>query len=243
MASAALNPELFVQLLKDDPHELRKRLATNELSHDFRDADGWTVLMHASEKGWMDVVHAALGAGAGVNAVDPEGWTALMLACVNEQADIAALLLQQPDIDVNARNQWKSTALILTAFKGHIEIVRLLLEAPHIEVNAAAEYYGRTALIEAAKNGQVDIVDLLLEKGADVNAVDKSGKNTALIEAIKNGQETVAKRLIDHPDIDFLNAERRRIAFLWAASTSRMEIIDLMDARAKKQFAALLETP
>ena len=49
---------------------------------------------------------------ADVNAADEGGSTALMCASVNGHANIAAILLQQDEIDVNHVNKYGDTALL-----------------------------------------------------------------------------------------------------------------------------------
>ena len=90
---------------------------------------------------------------ADVNAADGDGWTALHIAVHSQHLDLTRLLLEHPDIDVNARNRWKSTPLMLAASGGNLDIVESLLRNPKTMVDLQAEYYGRTALIEDGRKG------------------------------------------------------------------------------------------
>ncbi|MBO8450903.1 MAG: ankyrin repeat domain-containing protein [Spirochaetes bacterium] len=65
---------------------------------------------------------------ADVNAEDPDGGTALMIAAYDGHADVVRLLLDA-GADVNAEDQNGSTALMLAAEEGHEDIVRILTEA------------------------------------------------------------------------------------------------------------------
>lgn len=66
--------------------------------------------------------------GADVNAVIDEQ-TALMVAVLNDDADLVSWLLEQEGIDMDAMDAAGYTALMNAAMKGHETIVNLLLAA------------------------------------------------------------------------------------------------------------------
>ena len=66
------------------------------------------------------------------------GRTALMLACFNGRKNVVKLLLENSDIDLNARPNHGRTAFGMACHRGHKEVVELLLENSDIEVNGAA---------------------------------------------------------------------------------------------------------
>ncbi len=179
-------------------------------------ANGGGDLLRAAIAGDLTAVRSALGT-ADVNSADDDGWTALHIAAHRQDRDLTKLLLEHPDIDVNARNRWKSTPLMIAAGGGNLGIVESLLRHPLIAVDERAEYYGRTALIEAAVKGHAHITRYLVGFGANVNIADKTGKNTALIEAIKNRQFDIAVYLLRTGTVDFSNRDQRLQALIWAS--------------------------
>jgi ankyrin repeat protein len=70
-------------------------------------------------------VEFLLQCGADLNAVNNNGQSALMMACMSNHKDIVALLLAN-DADVNARDQLGRTALAWALRRQHHEIVELL---------------------------------------------------------------------------------------------------------------------
>jgi hypothetical protein len=52
------------------------------------DEDGWTPLMHASAGGHVGVVRCLLDKGAGIDAIEGDGFTALWIACCHDQCPV-----------------------------------------------------------------------------------------------------------------------------------------------------------
>ncbi len=202
-------------------------------------ADGvvdWPPLLLAAEKGDVAGLRAALASGADVKVSDQNGWTALHLASLNGRAAVVDVLVEHPDVDVNAKNRWSSTPLMLAASRGYAECVRALMRHPDTDIDARAEYYGRTALIEAAKNGFSDIVKMLLDRGADVNVTDKTGRNNALIEAIKGRHYAVSELIMNSGRMNFLKKDMRLNALIWAGATGNRELRENLDFAIARFF-------
>lgn len=196
----------------------------------------WPALLVAAETGDLDGVEVELAAGADVNQSDDDGWSALHLSALNAHAQVVEALLRCPEIDVNARNRWKSTPLSLASAKGHCSCILAFAKHPAADINARAEYYGKTALIEAAKNGHLDAVRLLIDRGADVNSTDKTGRNNALIEAIKGQHFEIASYLLDSGKLNFLNKDVRLNALIWAGSTHDHELMEKLETTIRDFF-------
>ena len=133
------------------------------------------------------------GASKSVNAVDSDGWTALMYASRYGNLDMVNRLLAA-NAKVNMVNKGGGTALIIASDNGENEIVKLLI-AKGANVNAI-DTIGTNALMFAAESGYTDIVKTLLAAGANINAQDTYGW-TALMYASKKADSALIQTLID----------------------------------------------
>ena len=171
-----------------------------------------------------------------VNGADIDGWTALHIAALEENAEATQLLLSQPTISVNAKNRWKSTPLMIAAGSGNLAIVDLILRHPRTQIDLQAEYYGRTALIEAAVKGHKSVAKALVSNGANVNVTDKTGRSSALIEAIKNGHINVATCLLRSGLVDFSDRDLRLQALIWCGDRGGDVLRSELDTAINKFF-------
>ncbi len=146
--------------------------------------------------------------GLDVNTSDPDtGNTPLHIAAWKGYIDIIALLVEKPNIDVNAQNKMGDTPLHLAVLGGYTDIVASLVEKPNVDVNAQ-NTMGDTPLHLAVLGGYTDIVVSLVEKpNIDVNAQNRSG-NTPLHLAVFRGDEGIVALLVEKPNID-VNVQNR----------------------------------
>jgi ankyrin repeat protein len=136
-------------------------------------------IFEAAAVGRLDCVREILNESPElIDAIAPDGFQPLGLACFFGHAEVAAHLLERgAAVDSPSHNPMKVTPLHSAVAARSLEITRLLLEhgAP---VNAfQADNF--TPLHAAAQNGDVEIIRLLLSAGADPNLRDAEGK-TAL---------------------------------------------------------------
>lgn len=126
-----------------------------------------------------------------VDAIAPDGFQPLGLACFFGHADVAAYLLEQgASVDSASHNPMKVMPLHSAVAARSLDITRLLLEhgAP---VNACqADNY--TPLHAAAQNGDFEIVKLLVDAGADATLVDAEGDTPLDFARIENFDQIVA---------------------------------------------------
>lgn len=73
-----------------------------------------------------DVVQELVQHGANINAKKEDGFTPLMVACLNNSKSTVQFLLQKK-AQINCKNGSGLTALMLARAKGYNDIVRLLL--------------------------------------------------------------------------------------------------------------------
>ena len=112
-----------------------------------------TEVYQAADAG-PDKLHELLESGAGINATDTAGDTALMLAAEKNNEHAAQRLIER-GADINARNEAGETALMIAAENGAADVVCTLLEEdadPNIR-----DKDGETALQKATDAGYADI--------------------------------------------------------------------------------------
>jgi len=119
------------------------------LSH-LRDVAGWSLLMRASDNGFLEIVKILLSVDPETISVTcPHGRTALYLSAANNHELVTRILLSAIASQMNTDDGFVNLDHVTSA--------------------------GRTALHAAAEFGHVDIARLLLYRGANENAQDNEG--------------------------------------------------------------------
>ena len=114
---------------------------------------GWTPTMMAAREGATDAVSALADAGANLNALDPEGTSALIVAIINGQYDVARVLLQK-GADPN-----------LADIKGMTPLYAA------VDMHTIPTTFGRPAPPPLVIAGALDAVRMLLAAGAKPDPV------------------------------------------------------------------------
>jgi len=127
------------------------------------------LILAAQKKSFNAIVVLVKDKKTNLNVVSKESENTLMLAAIQNQIEIAKLLIEQ-GADVN-KPGW--TPLHYAATKGYIDIMRLLIE--HSAYLDAESPNGTTPLMMAAYYGTPQAVKLLLEEGADPLIKNKLG--------------------------------------------------------------------
>jgi uncharacterized protein len=127
-----------------------------------------------------------------VNAVQPDGATALHWAAHRNDLAIADLLLRA-GAKVDAADEGGVTPLGLASVNGSAAMVERLLKAG-ANPNAGRE----SPVLSAARSGNVDVMTLLLANGGDANAKEPVRGQTALMWAAAEKHADVVRVLIDH---------------------------------------------
>ncbi len=141
-------------------------------------------LLAAAAKGDLAAVKSEIKAGTDLNARDPKGRTALMLAGYAEHHEVAEALIQA-GADLNALEHQAYDLLTISSVQNDLKMVKLAIAAGADTKQITSPYEG-TALIAAAHLGHVAVVDALIAGGAPLDHVNNLNW-TALIEAIVLG--------------------------------------------------------
>lgn len=181
--------EDLMHAVKVDDERTVADLLRRGIDADSVSPEGDPLLVLAVKEGRPSMVRTVLNARPKVNARNAYGETALMLAALRGQTEIARLLLDR-GAEVNHPG-W--TPLMYSAVNNRVDIARILI-GRGADLNAEADN-GSTALMMAAREGHVPLVLLLLEHGADVNHKTKFGYS-ALEVARDRGMREVANILI-----------------------------------------------
>jgi ankyrin repeat protein len=139
------------------------------------------LLLAAAAAGDVAGIHAAIAAGANVNARDDDGRTGLLIATQARQPEAFQALIDA-EADVDLQDDRLDNPFLYAGAEGILDILRLANDAGADP--AITNRYGGIALIPASERGHVETVRYLLsETDVDVDHVNKLGW-TALLEAI-----------------------------------------------------------
>ncbi len=165
---------------------------------------------------------------------------ALIVAAQHGRKEIVELLLECPNIAINAQNEVGQTALVKAAQGGYQEIVELLIKRQGIDLNAAR---GKNALMYAACKAYQEILEMLLaQPSINVNAQDETG-STALIYASMREHKKSVKALLAEAEININLADNDgKTALMHAIEDNHFEVVKLLLAQQGIQIdnAALI---
>lgn len=220
----------------DSVDKVRELLSRPSILIDAKQHDDTTPLHRTVLSGHFGAFELLLARGADVNNRNNDNrWTTLMSAVALGRTAFVARLLQDPRLDVNARDDIENTALHLAAERGDAGIVGLLLAHPGIEINAK-DHRGWTALAKAAFGNHVDVIrDLLARPELEVNFVDQD-RQTPLFHAATAGNLDAARLLLADPRINpaITNRPTRHTALDIATALRYTAIAQLIRSAAQK---------
>jgi len=167
---------------------------------------GWaheSALMLASEYGYVDVVKELLGrSDIKINDLGG-GYSALHLAVQYEETEVVRLLLADPRIDVELRNQGGWPALVMAARYGYIPIAEALLDkGANIEQSDSELDGGGTAILRAIDYNKLAMVQLLYNRGANWDCRDKYNRSLIHGAAVNNRSQILRWLLETQPGFD-----------------------------------------
>lgn len=170
-----------------------------------------------------------LARGLDPNIVDEaRGDTGLILALREDSLAVFNVLLDAPNVDIEAKAGNGDNALMIACFKGNRAAVDALL-AKGAEVNRP----GWTPLHYAASSGHNDIVQLLLDKSAYIDA-ESPNKTTPLMMAARHGHIRTVKLLLDEGADATLRNDLGMDAIDFAAKYEHDDIAEGLTSRLQK---------
>ena len=180
--------------------------ANTEIPND----EGMVPLLYAIKSGFYAIFECLCEHNANINAVTPNGLSALHLAAQNENYDISVYLVKEKHCDPNilsipqnvtpvdlaaiakdkdiveflCQNGGHLTSFIY-AVNSNIEVIDYCLEHHHFDINEK-DKDGNTPFLQSVTKGKLKIIKHLISKGADVNAVNSKSQNALHIAASKS---------------------------------------------------------
>jgi ankyrin repeat protein len=150
-------------------------------------------LIEAVKNGDRAAVRSLIEQRANVNAVTPDGTTALAWAANRDDLESTELLIRA-GANVNKATDHGVTPLSLACTNRNAAMVERLLKAA---ANPNAPLWtGETPLITCAHTGSVEAVNSLLAHGADPNAKESVQGQTALMRAVAEKHIEVVQTLV-----------------------------------------------
>jgi len=192
-------------------------------------------LVMACAEGDYDFVQTLVKTGININGIGSEGFTPLMMAASENEAEIVNYLLIE-GADVNQISEgW--TALLEAADEGSLESMKYLLDAG-ADVNYYSTPHSPTAITMAASEGKLECLKLLLQHGANINGIGES--IPPLHMAAGEGKRGIVDYLISQ-NVNVNNKDATgRTALMYAASEAKSYAVrKLVEAGADITIADL----
>lgn len=169
----------------------------------------------------VDEMSSLLKSGIDPNMVEEHrGETGLIVALREDSMRVFNLLVNAPNINLEAKASNGNNALMMAAFKGNQAAVETLLAK-----GAAINRPHWSPLHYAAASGSNEIVQLLLNRGANINAVAPNNTTPVMIAAGEGYFQTV-KLLLDRGADATLKNDLGMTALDFAEKTGRKDIVD-----------------
>lgn len=153
------------------------------------------------------IAKALLKAGADPNLQDGEGNTSLHRAILATNQQVFTILLEQPNISLEIRNNHGLTPLALALqFLDENEIFASMLVSKKSSVDASNPMTGDTLLHLAAKNKNEKAGIFLVKSGARVNSTNNRGE-TPLHIAAENGLYQLVTTLLHQGNLSIFKSQ------------------------------------
>ena len=191
-----------------------------------------TPLMYACRRGKTTTAKLLLDRGAHINSISSRGTSAVFEAVLAGHVDVLKILLDQPEIDVNAPHPRRSnqTALSVAAGEGKVDIVRALLDHDGLDAYRK-DANNNTALLVAIRDGQTSTVMQILDHegtAVQLDSVNWTGSSALMLAAEHGQKEVVDKLLSKGANPSLRDNEGGGTALLRAIDNGHVSIVESM---------------
>ncbi|KAF1778865.1 Ankyrin repeat-containing domain [Phytophthora cactorum] len=122
-----------------------------------RNQSGWTPMMAAAHRNFVDIVELLVWKGASLNLKTNDGRTALHIAAEEGHTEVIRFLLSRGAL-VDTPDRMHRTPLMMAAYRGHKDAVQLLLDSGASLVRT--DKMDQTPLEVALSNSKIDVATL-----------------------------------------------------------------------------------
>ena len=188
---------------------------------------GMTALMWASAEGHVEITKTLLSAQAPVNAINSNGFTALLYAFDN-LPNLNPLPAPPPGFPGQSDRPTPPQIRkgLLPRVTGHGDVLKILLAAG-ADVNVKNNY-GETVVHMAARRAQIEWVDVCLAVGVPVNAKSKGFEETALHVAAKEGHTDTVGLLCEKGATVDAQSRFGWTPLIWAAACGCEDVVKVL---------------
>jgi ankyrin repeat protein len=178
---------------------------------------GWTAVMYAARQNAVDAIRALAGAGADLDATDPDGTNALVLAIINAHYVAAAALLDA-GANPNIADVTGMTALYAAVDMHTLdETVGVPNPKPHGRLAAPAII---AALLAHGANPNARLKSPILDRVHNDGDTSLGENATPLMRAAKDADVEVMQLLLDHGADPSLTTTKGTTALMYVVSRS-----------------------
>jgi ankyrin repeat protein len=199
---------------------------------------------YCSAEEFRELVPVLLQYGADCNTGDRmSDTTALMQACAYQQEEVVKLLLQQPNIAINAINIGYGCALETAISSGNLSILQALLAYPNINID---DFYSGTPLDHAVRRGSPEVVKLLVQAlltQAPSDVVTAQARDDNIVQSFLTIDETdpVKRKEMQNAFLYSMNAVEKKVFIdnikLLAMGENRSKIVAFLSEEAEGNIA------
>ena len=210
---------------------------TEDCNEDADSCTGLTLLMHACQRGHLDIVkYLVQNREANVRTASAkQGVAAIHLACQYGHVDVVDYLLSFDPLLVKLRNVAGATPLAYAVHYGQSALVKFLVEVKCVDIEEIGAN-GKTPLMEATSKSNIELVEYFVSKGADFYARQpKTGNMAAHFAAKANCCQTLRFFLDRKPDMMIVKNYKGQTLIDIAHNHQVLRLLE--DRGARRRFA------
>lgn len=152
-------------------------------------------MVQAAYDGDFTLFKSKIDAGANIEAIDSEGYTALIYSCAYGYQDIAELLISKGANINSFKND--VNPMFAAVNNDNTDVIQILLDAGS-DINCT-DSEGYTPLMFAAQEGYTNSVSYLLSHGAKIDIENNAGHTATSIATQNNHNDVVDILILSNP--------------------------------------------